>query len=135
MLDAGTACPALNIVNRPLSVMMMRLKATPKNFNIIQAYAPTAGKPESENTCFYAEINQLLSHTRSETILILGDFNAKVVKGRCDDTVGVHGLGIRNEKDNTLVQCCQEEKMFISITSFNTHTYMEISPKHTRPSN
>lgn len=89
------------------------------NVSIIVAYAPTADKPERELETFYSELTELLQKTTKEEItVILGDFNAKVGKGRVEDVCGEYGLGLRNERGDRLVQFCQEEDMTIANTWF-----------------
>ncbi|XP_030752245.1 uncharacterized protein LOC115879485 [Sitophilus oryzae] len=50
--------------------------------------------------------------------LNLGDFSAKVGKGKSEDVVGDYGTGERNERGDTLIQFCQEENFFICNTWF-----------------
>lgn len=58
----------------------------------------------------YSEIKQLIASTNKDNItFILGDLNAKIGRGRGEDTVGEDGLGIRNDRDDVLIQFCQED--------------------------
>lgn len=117
LLDSKTSLSVLNFIPISDRAMMVQLKATPMNVNIIQVYAPTADKPEAEIKAWYSQIKQLLSYTRkTEITFVLGDFNAKVGRGRSEDVVGEYGIGNRNERGDTLVQFCQEENFFICNT-------------------
>ena len=54
----------------------------------------------------------LASLTRNDRQLVLGDYNAKIVKTDSTDAfcrvVGSYGLGIRNERGDELFQFCVE---------------------------
>lgn len=100
-------------------VMIVRLAGQPININLIQVYAPTAEKAESEALQFYSEINQALKLTKKNDInLIMGDFNAKVGRGRCGNVVGDFGLGSKNERGDMLIEFCEEKDFIVSNTWF-----------------
>ena len=46
----------------------------------------------------------------------MGDLNANVADKRYQNTVGMHGLGRRNERGERLIQFCQENKLIIANT-------------------
>ncbi|GFO09044.1 craniofacial development protein 2-like protein [Plakobranchus ocellatus] len=48
----------------------------------------------------------------------MGDFNAKVGTEKVDDIVGKHGLGIRNERGEKLIEWCQTNNMIVGNTWF-----------------
>ena len=103
----------------PLSerVMMLQLDTKPVKKNIIQVYAPTADKPDEEVESFYKDVEKLMKMTKNEEItLLMGDFNAKVGGRRVGDTVGAYGLGVRNERGDTLIGFCQEKNLTIANT-------------------
>lgn len=50
------------------------------------------------STFLYEGIEELLEDTEIEENVIVGDFNAKVDKGRVEDIVGNSGLGERNTR-------------------------------------
>ncbi|XP_045466603.1 craniofacial development protein 2-like [Harmonia axyridis] len=52
----------------------------------------------------------------------MGDFNAKVVRGKFEDIVGEYGLGLRNDRGDRLQQFCQEKSMTIMNTWFRLPT-------------
>ncbi|XP_045482912.1 uncharacterized protein LOC123686691 [Harmonia axyridis] len=51
----------------------------------------------------------------------MGDFNAKIGRGKFEEIVGSYGLGERNEGGDRLLQFCQEETMKITNTWFDLH--------------
>ncbi|XP_030753190.1 craniofacial development protein 2-like [Sitophilus oryzae] len=93
LLDARTGPSVLNFIPMSDRAMMIQLKVTPKNLNILQV-------------------------RKNEITFILGDFNAKVGKGKSEDVVGDYGTGERKERGDTLIQFCQEENFFICNTWF-----------------
>ena len=90
-------------------VMVTKLKGTPVNINIIEAYAPTSSSSSSSSEVdlhtFYEDLDKAMSICKnSEIKIVLGDFNAKIGEGRQDILVGPHGLGDRNERGDVIVQ-------------------------------
>ncbi|KAF2903969.1 hypothetical protein ILUMI_02204 [Ignelater luminosus] len=51
----------------------------------------------------------------------MGDFNAKLGKGKVEDIVGNYGLGKRNKREDRLLQFCQEQDMMVANTLFKPH--------------
>jgi len=101
---------------------LLKLRAKPNDLNIIQVYAPTADSPDQEVEQFYSEIKEMLKLTKKHDVnMIMGDFNAKVGKGKIEEIVGPYGLGIRNERGDRLLQFCQKESMKITNTWFQLH--------------
>ena len=104
--------------------------------SILQTYAPTADHPDEEIEEYYEEVNRTLKTVKSDEILIvMGDMNAKVGKGKCEKIVGNHGLGSRNERGERLVQFCSEEHLSTMDTFFehpNRRLYTWKSPGDVR---
>ncbi|GFN77568.1 craniofacial development protein 2-like protein [Plakobranchus ocellatus] len=48
----------------------------------------------------------------------MGDFNAKVGTDKVDDIVGKHGLGIKNERVEKLIEWCQTNNIIVGNTWF-----------------
>ncbi|XP_060530420.1 craniofacial development protein 2-like [Cylas formicarius] len=99
--------------------MLLQLQTYHCKLNIIQTYAPTADKSDEDIEEFYNEINNIIHSLKSRDItLVLGDFNAKIGRGRFDKHVGEYGLGRRNERGDRLLQFFQENDYIISNTFF-----------------
>ncbi|XP_012938670.1 craniofacial development protein 2 [Aplysia californica] len=100
-------------------VMLVRLKGSPFDTTIIQAYAPISESTEDEIEKFYDEINQAKTHCKSQDIVIvMGDFNAKVGAIRHEDIVGPYGLGNRNERGEKLLKWAILNDMIIGNTCY-----------------
>jgi len=82
---------------------LLKLRARPSDLNIIQVYAPTADLPDHDGENFYDEVKELLKLTKKHDVnIIMGDFNAKIGRGRVEGLVGSYGLGERNERGDRL---------------------------------
>ena len=46
-----------------------------------------------------------------DIVLLMGDFNAKIRKGKQDEVVGTHGLGKRNDRGERVVEFCIKHKL------------------------
>lgn len=100
-------------------VIILQLNSKPFNTNIIQVYAPTSTSSEEDLEKFYKHLDDALTLSKSsDNTIVMGDFNAKVGKGRCHNNVGDYGLGNRNERGDRLVQFCQEYDFGITNTYF-----------------
>ncbi|KAL0893269.1 hypothetical protein ABMA27_014867 [Loxostege sticticalis] len=99
--------------------MLLRLKAAPATINIIQVYAPTADKEDEILEDFYEEVSKAISLTKKHELnLIMGDFNAKIGKGKSGHGIGPFGLGDRNERGDRLEQFVVERDLVITNTMF-----------------
>ena len=113
-------------------VLAVKLRGSPVDINIIQAYAPTSVSSESEMNTFYEQLDQVMSICESSDMkIVMGDFNAKIREGRQGLSVGPYELGIRNERGESLVECCEGEQLFTMNTWFKDHKrrkYTLVSP-------
>ncbi|GFO13242.1 craniofacial development protein 2 [Plakobranchus ocellatus] len=53
-----------------------------------------------------------------DPLIIMDDFNAKVGTEKVDDIVEKHGLGIRNERGEKLIEWCQTNNIIVGNTWF-----------------
>ena len=100
-------------------VLLTKISARPFNIALIQVYSPTADAEEEEIDQFYEELDTAKKHCKSqEVVIIMGDLNAKVGRGRDEDTVGPHGLGIRNDRGERWIEWCKSNEQVIMNTWF-----------------
>lgn len=105
-------------------MMLIQLRTKPINTNLIQVYAPTADSDEETIEKFYSDLNELTKKLRKHELnVIMGDFNAKVGKGKIGSVVGGFGLGDRSERGERLIEFCQEKDLVI------TNTFYELPPR------
>lgn len=105
-------------------MMLIQLSTKPINTNLIQVYAPTADSDEETIEKFYSDLNELTKKLKKHELnIIMGDFNAKIGKGKVGNVVGWFGLGDRNERGERLIEFCQEKDLVI------TNTFYELPPR------
>lgn len=119
LVDKSTSQSVTGFIPISDRVVMIQLQTNQTRTNIIQVYAPTTDKSEEELELFYNDIQQALDITKTRDItIIMGDWNAKIGKGRDGDNIGEFGLGIRNDRGERLAQFCQEKDVVITNTYF-----------------
>ena len=117
-------------------VVMIRMDGKPFDVVIIQVYAPTSTHSDQEIEDFYENIKKAIDQIKKTDILVvMGDLNAKIGKGKVDDIVGEYGLGERNERGDRLLQFCQENNMIITNTFYqhpnrNLYTWKSPGDRH-----
>ena len=82
------------------SLMRARLRGRHTDITLIQCYAPTYDREDTDKDAFYqqlqAEVDAVL---RQDLTIVVGDLNDKVGSDNmyCDRAMGKHGCGTRNE--------------------------------------
>ena len=103
----------------------MRLDAKPRNITLIQVYGPTTAAADEEMERFYHDLSQAVKQVpKRDTLLIMGDFNAKVSRREPStmlSAVGLYGLGETNEAGQQLEDFCLEHEMALANTMFRQH--------------
>lgn len=108
-----------NVIYHSDRIIMVQLKATPFDINIVQVYYPTADKDDTEIEEVYGQLEKILKSAKNnEVTIVMGDFNAKIGQGKEGSIVGQYGLGTRNTRGDRLVQFCREKERVIMNTFF-----------------
>ena len=103
-------------------IALVKLKAKPFNINVIQSYAPTSASTEEELEEFYEELDKCKKECKDHEVnIVMGDFNAKVGRGRNTDIVGSEGLGEMNRRGEKLMEWCEQNDQIIMNTWFTKH--------------
>ena len=105
-------------------MIVARFNTAGGKMTIIMCYAPTEVSDEEAKDAFYRKLNDVCNSVPThDTILLIGDMNAKV--GSRDigidspnSSVGVHGIGVRNNNGTRLVDFCDEAGLVIGGTMF-----------------
>ena len=93
VLNAVLGCNLKN--DKMLSV---RFQGKLFNIMVIQVYAPTSNAKEAEAEWFYEDLQDLLELTpKTDILLIIGDWNAKVGSQEIPGVTDKFGLGVQNE--------------------------------------
>lgn len=100
-------------------VATLNIKIQEHRITIIQAYAPTEAASELDIEEFYATVEKALS-TAQKTIILMGDFNAKLGTPKDDEYLVTkkHGYGERNERGQRLLDFALQHKLMIINTCF-----------------
>jgi len=88
-------------------VLVVRLKAKPRNITLIQVYGPTTAATDEEMERFYQDLSQAVKQVpKRDMLLVMGDFHAKVGRrepSAMSSAVGLYGLGETNEAARRLL--------------------------------
>lgn len=113
-------------------VMAIIINNKPKPISVMQVYAPTTDHDDDEVEAFYEEIERVGKKLRLDgPVLLLGDFNAKVGAGKVGNSIGMHGLGQRNDRGERLIEFVEKNKLVVCNTIFQHHPrrlYTWVSP-------
>ena len=113
-------------------MISVRFQGKPFNITIIQVYAPTRNAEEAEVERFYEDLQDLLELTpKTNVLLIIRDWNAKVGSQELPGVTGKFGLGIQNEAGQVLprehtghskhpLPTTQEKTLHMDITRWST---------------
>ncbi|KAL9957540.1 hypothetical protein ACROYT_G039181 [Oculina patagonica] len=117
-------------------LMKMQLPLGQKtNVTLISAYAPTMTNPNEIKDRFYEELDSLIASVpKSERLVILGDFNARVGTDHqaWHRTIGKHGVGKCNSNGLLLLRLCASHDLVITNTMFRLPTRNKTSWMHPR---
>ena len=110
-------------------LMVMQLQLTNKQkATLISAYAPTMTNPEEVKGQFYEQLDALIAAVpKSEKLIILGDFNARVGTDHhtWSGVIGQQGTGKFNSNDLLLLQTCTAHELVITNTLFRLPTRIQ----------
>ena len=123
---------------RPVSdrIMMMRLPLSKDNYaTIISVYAPTMTNPDDNKEAFYNQLSSTLRDIpRTDKLLLIGDFNARI--GRDNDkwtmVMGKYGIGKRNSNGELLLALCSEFELIVTNTMFKQKDERKTTWMHPR---
>ena len=103
-------------------LIVAKIDTKPQPTTIVQVYMPTSAADDEEIEKMYEEIEDILQYVKGEeNLIVMGDWNAVVGKGKEDKTVGEHGLGERNERGSRLVEFCTDHNLVLANTWFEHH--------------
>jgi exonuclease III len=101
---------------------MIKLKMDIGNeyMEIIQVYAPQVGREMQEKERFIGKLENEICRSKTDNIVIMGDFNAKVGEDRknYEEVMGVNGYGRRDKEGELLLELCKRNGMYICNTNF-----------------
>ena len=91
----------------------------------ISAYGPGSEKSYEEIEEFCNELSECVwSFARNESVVVLGDLNARVGNEVIEGIVGRYGVPGRNESGERLLEMCEEEELVVGKSWFKkNHVY------------
>jgi exonuclease III len=117
-------------------LMTLRLKLeNNQRATIISAYAPTLDSDDDKKEEFYNQLDRLLTNTpRSDKLILLGDFNARVGRDSAlwTGTIGKEGVGNSNSNGILLLTKCSEHDLIITNTLFRQRDRLKTTWQHPR---
>lgn len=120
LLDSEMAKRVESVIQHSDRIIMVKLKAEPVDIVVIQVYMPTTDHDDEQVDEVYEQLEMIMEKQKGKDyMIILGDWNAVVGEGRCDDEVGEYGLGKRNERGEKLIEFCKRKKMIVTNTWFD----------------
>jgi len=111
-------------------LMTARFRSRVRNITIINCYAPHEEKDEEEKIIFYQQLNNAYdSSPRADIKIVLGDFNAKIGSKNAgvEKVMGRHGVGIRNNNGEMLVDFCVAQQLTIGGSLFEHKTCHKVT--------
>ena len=102
-------------------ILTARFYSRYRKVTIIQVYAPHNEKDDEEKDQFYQELQEVIEGcNKNDITIVMGDLNAKVGRDNSgfERTMGVHGLGIRNDNGERLCEFGQLNGLVIVGTLF-----------------
>ena len=92
-----------------------------ETIQIVQVYAPTTDYDDETIEQFYDDLEEAIDRKNNAHVIVMGDFNAKIGKKGKDENnnwIGNHGIGVRNERGERLLDFATENRFFITNTFF-----------------
>ena len=102
-------------------LMHMRLNTDSGTTNLLSAYAPTLTSCSDAKDAFYCHLDEAIKHIpKSEALIFLGDFNARVGNDRASwpNCLGHFGTGKCNDNGQRLLGFCTYHHLCITNTFF-----------------
>ena len=116
-------------------ILTLRLHTTDGPVSLISVYAPTLHSTQEAKDEFYDQLQSVIQKIpTTESLLLLGDFNARVGVDhaswpRC---LGRFGIGNMNENGQRLLELCTLHDLCITNTFFQTKPQHKVSWRHPR---
>ena len=106
--------------------------ANKRTATVISAYAPTMTNTDETKDAFYEELDSLIASSKTDKLILLGDFNARVGTDyqTWPDAIGRHGVGKCNSNGHLLLRLCVTHNLTITNTMFRLPTRKKTSWMH-----
>ena len=96
-----------------IRLMTLKVHTTKGPLTLFSVYAPNLQADDEDKNNFYQELEQEIEKVpETETLIILGDFNARV------GILGKHGIGNMNHNGQLLLEVCANQNLCATNTFF-----------------
>ena len=104
------------------------------NLTLISVYTPTMQRPQEEKEQFYKMLGSCVSAAEMDSVIILGDFNARVGLDwkSWPNVIGKHGVGKMNSNGLILLEFCTRFQLSIMGTRFQLKDSLKNTWQHLR---
>ena len=117
-------------------LMTLRLPLSGKRHaTIVSAYAPTMTNPDEIEDKFYDDLDSVISAApRTDKLILLGDFNARVGTDHqtWEGVIGPGGIGKCNSNGLLILRKCVEHELLITSIVFRLQTRRKTTWMHRR---
>ncbi|XP_049771885.1 uncharacterized protein LOC126151220 [Schistocerca cancellata] len=84
-------------------IIVVKIETKPTPTTVVQVYMPTSSANDEQIGEMYDEIKEIIQVVKGdENLIVMGDWNSRVRKGREGNIVGEYGLRERNERESRL---------------------------------
>ena len=104
------------------------------HLTLISVYAPTMQRSPVEKESFYEKLGECIVKAKGDSMIVLGDFNARVGKDwqSWPTVVGKHGVGKSNSNGLMLLEFCTRFQLSIMGTMFQLKNHLKNTWQHMR---
>ena len=105
---------------RPVSDRIMTMSLPLSKDNFISVCAPTMTNPDENKEAFYNQLTSVLSGVhRTDKLMLIGDFNAKIRRDndKWPLVMGKHGIRKSNCNGELLLYLCSEFELILIVTN------------------
>ena len=102
-------------------LMKVRLRLENGWLTVVQVYAPTEDSAEELTTSFYDSLEELLASVpKSDQLVMMGDFNARVGKDATTwgGVIGRYGEEVKNRNGQKLLDLCAANELVVLNTIY-----------------
>ena len=100
-------------------LMWVKLNLNGEKLNVVSVYAPGMEKKDCERERFWGNLNECIEgFSCNESVIVLGDMNAKVGDREREGIVGKYGVPGENDNGMCLLDMCNERELTVGNTWF-----------------
>ena len=104
------------------------------SLTLISVYVPTMQRSPVEKESFYEKLGECIVKAKGDSIIVFGDFNARVGKDwpSWSTVMGKHGVGKTNSNGLMLLEFCTRFQLSIMGTMFQLKNHLKNTWQHMR---